>query len=287
MNADLLLTSGEKRKNANGSYIMLMPAHCASSFRRSTRIPKSNRLKFNGACIDTGAQKTVIGKKQARAYCQSQGMTMRLQKSQTAFKFGNGKHDSLGMIPIRIPTINGDISLEVDVVQPDVPLLLGLDVLDREQIVPDNVENILESRLYGWTMPITRRHGHMYLQWDTNRIMFTRMELHKLHRHFHHPSTGKLMALLKRSKLKDVDSSTKAMLQEISDSCSTCQTFSIKPQRFKVSLPNDKVIFNRAVALHLMWLDGHAAYTWSILTHILAARHFCQVKPSKMSGNPS
>lgn len=159
--------------------------------------------------------------------------------------------------------------MEVDVVQPDVPLLLGLDILDREQLVPDNIENLLESRLYGWGMPVTRRFGHMYISCDVNKIMFTRTELYKLHRHLHHPSTGKLMALLKRSKLYDVDNNTRKILEEISNSCPTCQTFSNQPQRFKVLLPNNKVIFKRVGALDLMWLDGHATlHVVDIDTHL-------------------
>lgn len=211
------LTPNIRRKKRKRKSMLYNVNACTSSFGRSKRISKSDKLKFNKACIDTGAQKTVIGKKQAQAYCRSQGMSMRLQKSNTSFRFGNGKHDSLGIITVRIPTRDDEISLEVDVVQPDVPLLLGLDVLDREQLVPDNVENLLESRLYGWAIPIIRSFGHMYITLDVDKIMFTRTELYKLHRHFHHPSTGKLMALLKRSKLKDVDNNTRKLLEDISN----------------------------------------------------------------------
>lgn len=166
-------------------------------------------------------------------------MKWKPKRSNCAFRFGDGTHNSLGLITIRIPTPDrGYIHLDVDVVRPDVPLLIGLDILDRDSLVPDNVENVLESRIQGWRMPITRKHGHMYLEWIYSEILFTRSELKKLHRHFHHPSSGKLMALLKRSKLKDVDSKTRQLLEEISTSCETCQIFSRKPQRFKVSMPN-------------------------------------------------
>lgn len=179
--------------------------------------------------------------------------------SNTRFRFGDGTHSSLGKMNIRMPAPHGNyVHIDVDVVIPDVPLLIGIDVLDREQLVADNVVNLLKSRLYGWEIPITRKNGHMYEEWDYKTVLFSRIELRKLHRHFHHPSSSKLLALIKRSKLKHVDNKTKQMLDEISKSCSVCQTYSTNPQRFKVSLPNDEVTFNREVALDLMWVEGKA-----------------------------
>ena len=184
---------------------------------------------------------------------------MSLRPSNAAFRFGDGTHKSLGIIPVRIPTpISGYLHIDVDVVRPDVPLLIGLDVLDQEQLIPNNVENQLESRLYGWSIPIIRKLGHLYITWEEHKTLFTRQELLRMHRHFYHPSARKLLSLIRRSNLEHIDKSTRTMLEEISQSCSTCQTFSRKPQRFKVSMPNEKVIFNREVALDLMWLDGKA-----------------------------
>ena len=49
----------------------------------------------------------------------------------------------------------------MDVVAADVPMLLGLDVLDREKLIVDNVDNLLVSKLHDWTIPITRKEGHL------------------------------------------------------------------------------------------------------------------------------
>lgn len=87
---------------------------------------------------------------------------MKLRPSNSTFRFGDGTHPSLGRIPIRIPTPNaGYLNIDVDVVRPDVPLLIGLDLLDDEKLIVNNVDNIMESRIHGWKMPITRQHGHL------------------------------------------------------------------------------------------------------------------------------
>ncbi len=61
---------------------------------------------------------------------------------------------------MRIPTPNGQfIAVLVHVVAPDVPMLIGLDVLDREMLVADNVDNLLRSKIHGWEMPLVRRNS--------------------------------------------------------------------------------------------------------------------------------
>lgn len=135
----------------------------------------------------------------------------------------------------------------------------------RDLFVLDNVENQLQSRLYGWSITIIRCHGYMYITWDINQNIVTRTELYKIHRHFQHPSSDKVMALLKPSKLECVDSNTRTIFEKHSQSCSTCQTFAHKQPRFHVSLPNHKVVFNRAFALDFMWLDG---YTTLHVVHV-------------------
>lgn len=46
------------------------------------------------------------------------------------------------MIAIGIPTLNaGTLDLNANVVLPDVPLFIGIDILDEGQFVTNNVEN--------------------------------------------------------------------------------------------------------------------------------------------------
>lgn len=76
---------------------------------------------------------------------------------------------------------NGYINLDVDVVQPDFHVLIGLGVLDLQQLVADNVENCLESSLYGSSILIIIHYGHIYNTCDTTKIVFTRLEILRMH----------------------------------------------------------------------------------------------------------
>ena len=68
------------------------------------------------------------------------------------------------------------------------------------------------------------------------------------------PVNRKADGATKRSNLSNVDEKTKLLLDVIAKNCAAFQTYSTKPQRFKVSIPSEKVVFNREVALDLMWL---------------------------------
>lgn len=186
--------------------------------------------EFDGACVDTGAEQSVIGKSQAKAYCRQHKISFKLYPSSTTFKFGDGCYTSKGKLHIRIPTPTGSfIEANLDVVSANVPLLIGLDILDQHGIYPNNVKNLLCCPNLGWSMPLIRKRGHLYLCWTSREILYTKPELLKLHRHFYHPSTDKLMKLIHKASPEQADSATRKILDEIREACSTCQHYSRPP----------------------------------------------------------
>lgn len=121
---------------------------------------------FEGACADTGAQKSVCGLAQAKEYCRTSKQPFRLVASPYSYKFGDGIRASLCRIDVRMGISKGYfLQFWVDVVDADIPLLLGQDLLDKHKLVADNVENVLHSKKEGWTIPIVRAHGHLFVRW--------------------------------------------------------------------------------------------------------------------------
>lgn len=208
---------------------------------------RKDKATFEGVCLDTGDQNSVIGEKQARAYCRQLSCKYELNRSSTTvLRFGDGSSTSKGTIRLRIPTPNESyVHLDADVIRFDIPFLLGLDIMDREGLLPNNVLNRLQTYHGNWYIPIVRKFGHLYICWNNATTLFTRNELLKLHRHFQHPLIGKLFALIKRARPEQSNESTRKMLDEIRKSCETCQVYSAPPQRFTVTLPPDNLTFNR------------------------------------------
>jgi hypothetical protein len=99
---------------------------------------------FRGAVIDTGATRSVIGLPEARRYCEQRGVQLELKISARQYKFGDDVRQSIGLMQIQIPTPDSVLNISVDVVDMDVPLLIGLDVLVRYRLQVLTIDNVLQ-----------------------------------------------------------------------------------------------------------------------------------------------
>lgn len=96
---------------------------------------------------------------------------------------------------------------------------MGLDVLNKEKLVADNVSDVLESRRDKWKLSIKRKHGHMFVEWGQESIRFTKAEIQKIHLHSFHANVQKLYNLLKRAHPEEVSADTRRTLEEMADAC--------------------------------------------------------------------
>ena len=137
-------------------------------------ITKGNCIPFLGACIDTGAQKSVIGVEQARAYCQFMNVQYEPERMERwmSFKFGNTRHTGLGELEVRMPVDNTYfLSIWIQVVDVNVPLLLGLDLQDAFSMNVDASRDVLRSEERGWSFDLVRKFGHLHVEWDAGIII--------------------------------------------------------------------------------------------------------------------
>lgn len=214
---------------------------------------------FLGACIDSGAQKTVIGINQANAYLNQTSNTKNLlqqnHKGQKIFRFGNRDHKCIGMLNIRMP-VGEDIvvTFQSHVVSIDVPLLLGLDVLQKLKLLINFEDGTLHSPRDHWRVQLVQKFGHLYVEWPME-IYYTEQELRRIHRHFYHPSTSKLQALIQKGAPKHNLPDLAKTLDHVRDTCDTCQRLAKEPSRFRVSMPSEDCVFNRTVGMDLMKIN--------------------------------
>ncbi len=66
---------------------------------------------------------------------------------------------------------------------------------------------------------------------------------------------------MKRARPNRFDEAARQLLEKITKACEINQMFSIPPQRFWVSLPPSDIVFNRKVALDLMWIENRSSAT--------------------------
>ena len=244
----------------------------ASRTYLSTEARKYNRPGF---LVDIGAPKSVVGKKALNRLFASVDVYHKppLRTSHNFFRFGDESFPSIGMITLYLDTPHGvrPIPVEIDIVVPDIPPLLGLDVIDRERLTPDVAYNVLAKRrkvidksnraiyVEDWAIPMWRassRHSYVPLRIDTPTY-FTRSQLHKLHRQFFHPSAEKLYNLLNRSRPEETTPKTLEILKDISKRCDPCQKIRRVPTRFRVTLGSENVRFNERIMMDIMYI-GHS-----------------------------
>jgi hypothetical protein len=194
----------------------------------------------HGIALDTDAERSCVGLAQAKAYAAEQGLIFRLISSRRSFTFGDTVLPSLGLMKMTMPTPSGILSLDLDVVKPNIPALLGLDLMDAHGVQFLTVTNQLQSVAKGWHIPVVWKLGHGYIRWGPLApVLFPRSELARLHRPLYHPSTTKLLNLLRRADADKVTAETRSMLQDIRAACHACQIFVSRPVTFQILTPDE------------------------------------------------
>ena len=100
----------------------------------------------------------------------------------------------------------------------------------------DTAHNFLLSDVGGCKLPLVSKRGHLFFEW-TDEILYTTDELRKIHRHFLHPKSERLYAVMRLSDQNSCSPQDLRQLQEIASKCDVCQRLSRAPSRFRVSLP--------------------------------------------------
>lgn len=192
--------------------------------------------------------------------------------SNNRFRFADAVYESLGRtsLPLRTPPGIPAIMVEMDVVNADIPALLGMDLLDKESLTPCTVSNRLAKRVPiidkegnkayvdKWCVPLRRsKSGHLYAQMHlVSGTFFTKSQLSKLHRQFFHPSAQKLFNLLRRARPEEATPETLKHLEELSRYCDPCQRIQNAPKRFKVTFGAENSRFNERIILDIMYLGS-------------------------------
>ena len=183
-------------KNSNMTAFLIyhkfdLPVQCKFKIRQTIRDYRpaqatTTNHKWDGACLDTGTQQTVVGLAQAKAYCRFTGTKFKAKPSPMHFRFGNYSQASLGTMNISILIADGYLIREqVETVKANVPFPIGLDLLDEYHMFIDSVNNMLRSPERVLNVHLLRKQDHIYLEWDhSSKMHFTKAALIKLHRGF-------------------------------------------------------------------------------------------------------
>lgn len=80
-------------------------------------------------------------------------------------------------------------------------------------------------------------------------------ELKRIHRHFYHPGTDKLVNLIHQEAPEHDEPELRKKLEHIRKSCEPCQRLAKQPGLFHVFLQNEDCVFNRTVGMDIMKIN--------------------------------
>lgn len=169
-------------------------------------------------------QNLLLEEKQAEAFYAFLGIPLVIKRgSQKTFRFGSQKAESIGVSQFMIPYAdNRWIKVHLGVVGLDVPMLIGLDVMDKYKLIADNVDNKLICKKNDWNGGLTRKYGQIYYEWQYG-VMYTELELKRIHRHFYHAHPELIYSLMKRAEDINLKEDTRKLLEKESKECEICQ----------------------------------------------------------------
>lgn len=101
---------------------------------------------FQGLCVNSEAQLTVVRFHQAKIYCREFGGQTKPQKLKQVYLLGSKHHSSIGTLKIRIPFSKTHVvDITADVVDLNVLLLLRLEVLTKFKVLFGTENDVLTS----------------------------------------------------------------------------------------------------------------------------------------------
>ena len=169
---------------------------------------------YCGICVDTGAEACVAGLCQRQAYLERCKMPQEpLKQGSKICKFADCRKKDLGVGAIRICADDDGNFIELNcyVIDADIPILLGLDVM-----VARGMNIMIESmnlETKQWAIPMMHKAGHLHCGADEMEAMLaedeaisilrSKSELQSLHKKFGHAEAEKLCSAMKRAG-KDV-----------------------------------------------------------------------------------
>lgn len=240
--------------------------------------------------IDIGATLSFIGRRDLNLILNFASMHHRsVRPSQNRFRFANAVYDFLRKISVPLMTPLGipKVRLDEDIVAADVPVLLGMDAMDKKSRTPCTLAYRLAKRIncttHGsteifndeWYIPLTRfENNQLYAELSfPPKVLCTRTPLYELYLHFFHRSAQKLFNLFQRARPEQATPATLQIRRDISKRCDPCQRIQFGPSRFRVTLGPENVCFNERIIFDITSLnDDIALHICDDGTHVSAAQ---------------
>ena len=236
------------------------------------------------AVVDSGCSKTVAGSQWVDCFLESLDETevkkIYTKESNETFKFGKGDSiRSSGKIVIPVEFGKQKVTIESDIVEADIPLLLSKEALKKAGTILDfnndtalmfgEQQTLIETESGHYAIPLSVTKENNAVSEQISVLVSTSQKISddesivpfkiaiKLHRQFCHCSAEKLIKLIKASNNWNEDETADIIreVEEVTENCDVCKKYKRSPPTPVVSLSLASR-FNEVVAMDLIEVHG-------------------------------
>lgn len=136
-----------------------------------------HRFSFEGkwhvACFDIGAQITAFAVKQAKEHCKHMRTAFRSRENKNKYRVGETSQPYLCSIMNIIPVLhNLVITTNIDVMNTNVVIMIGLGLQEKHKFFVDNAKNLKSFSNLILNVPLVGKRSHTYLISDSDVACF-------------------------------------------------------------------------------------------------------------------
>ena len=214
------------------------------------------------------------------------------KESSKVFHFGETQYSSRGVIEIPVVVKRKKFYLITEIIQGDVPWLIGKNAMGRMGMHLDIKRNKARIEAFGDMEVMLREdeRGHLRMTmreikeekvmlegWREKNHREIKRDVEKLHLQFGHGSGGKIWSLLEEAQWTDGVSEEKRndmkkMVMEVIANCKVCAKYKRNPAKPVVGFPWSKT-FNETIAVDLGEIEGRR-----FLVMVDMMTRYCQAK---------
>lgn len=136
--------------------------------------------------LDTEAQSTMLSVRQAEVCSRFMGKKFKTSRSKHNFCFDNDLQHTIRITIIHILIHeNVVISEKMEILSAIVLFIVGPELPDKYKMVVNTVHDAIECLRIGCMIPLSRKHGHIYLELQMNHnVLYTYSNLKKRLRNY-------------------------------------------------------------------------------------------------------
>lgn len=205
-----------------------------SSSNNQYKTSRHYGMYFFGLCMGFGIARSVVGARKEECYRKLRMLSLKVVSSSRTYRIGTSLAKSKGLTKPRLP--HPDVlalDFYAEIIEGEIPLLLGLDVMRQNRLILDFNTNVVTGGLFKGSLTISYQRWHALVTPDENYNLNTKHKLTRLQTCFFHPTAKNLFKLLPCADRTKATPDARRLLTEVTEAYENYRDFFHVPTAFE------------------------------------------------------